>query len=149
MDGKTRGWKEIRDAMTSRIAKGSVLVFDKWRGSIAAAKKAGYEYSPPVNHSLGFRERATGFHSNDVESENNRVKKWLRGRYGCLKLGRTKNLDSDTILDLYEYVFKVNVRDSFRDFMEAVAAYENEDNGDLNAKCAPDGEDNVDDGDDE
>ena len=123
MDGKTRGWKEIQDALKTRVHKGSSLVFDKWAGTIAACRRAGYTYNAPVNHSLGFRDRVSGFHSNDVESENNRMKQWLRERYSCLKLGRTKTINNDTVLDLYEYVFKVNVGESFADAMGAIGSY--------------------------
>ena len=57
-----------------------------------------------------------------MESENNRTKRFLRTRYGCLKLGRYKHIDNDTILDLYEYVFYVNVGSQMSDAMEALAA---------------------------
>ena len=128
MDGKTRGWKEIGQTIEDHVHKASILVFDKWTGTIAACKRHGYTYGPPVNHSLGFREQSHGFHSNDVESENNKIKQWLRQRYGALKLGRKRALDNDTVLDLYEYVFKINVGESMTEFMKALAAFEEEAN---------------------
>ena len=137
MGGKTRGWKEIKEAFTTRLAKGSILVFDKWQATIAAAKRVGYKRCPPVNHSLCFRDRDSGFHSNDIESENNKIKQWLRARYGALKLGRTKNLDCDTILDLSEYVYRANIGDVIKDFLRAMAEYEHEDaKEELNARAA-------------
>ena len=42
-------------------------------------------------------------------------------RYGALKLGRRKTLDNDTVLDLYEHVFRTNVGDSIDDFMKALS----------------------------
>ena len=75
MDGKTRGWKEIREALHEGIHKKKTeLVFDKWQGILAACKQAGYAFAPPVNHSLCFRDHNSGFHSNDLESENNKIK---------------------------------------------------------------------------
>ena len=57
-----------------------------------------------------------------MESENNRIKRFLRKRYGYLKLGRYKHIDNDTALDLYEYVFYVNIGDQMSDAMKALAA---------------------------
>ena len=76
-----------------------------------------------MNHSVGFRDRVSGFHSNDVESENNRIKRFLRKRYGLLLLGRRKNLSNETVLDMYEYVYRVNVGPSFESYMKALAAH--------------------------
>ena len=65
-DGKPRGLKEIRSVLQERVAKGSFLVFDKWRSTVAAVKQLGYKSAPPVDHSSGFRDQDTGFHSNDI-----------------------------------------------------------------------------------
>ena len=83
-----------------RIKKGSFLVFDKWGGTVKAVKELGFKHAPPVNHSKEFRDRATGFHSNDIESENQRLKHWSRIRYGRLMLSE---------LDVHEYAYYVNV----------------------------------------
>ena len=45
-------------------------------------------------HSICWRDRATGFHSNDVESEFNRFKRWVRERYGQLKFDAKAAPDS-------------------------------------------------------
>ena len=86
-------------------------MFDQWKSTKAAAKKLGYEYAPPINHSLEFRDRQTGFHSNDIESENNRLKHWSRVRYSKLSL---------TELDLHEYAYYINVGSSMKDVMAAL-----------------------------
>ena len=36
-------------------------------------------------------------------------------------LGKRKNLTNDTILDMYEYVYRVNVDSSFAGYMKALA----------------------------
>ena len=55
---------------------------------------------------------ALGFHTNDVESENNRIKHWARARYSTLKLEES---------DMYEYVFYTNVGKSMTDVMHGLA----------------------------
>ena len=75
-----------------------------------------------MNNSLCSRDHTSSNRSNDVESENNRIKRWLRKRYGCLKLGRYKQLDSDTILDMYEYVFRINIGTEIYWVMKALAS---------------------------
>ena len=119
-DGKPRGAKALMKVIKTHIKTKTHLVFDKWSGTIKAVKDAGYHSKPPVNHSQGFRDRVSGFHSNDVESENNRIKRFLRKRYGKLCLGRYKVIDNDTVLDLYEYAFRVNVGHSFETYMMAL-----------------------------
>ena len=88
----------------------------------AAVRRLGYRHTRPVQHRVTFRDAETGFHTNDVESENNRIKRFLRKRYGYLKLGRYKQIDNDTALDLYEYVFYVNIGSQMSDVMKALAA---------------------------
>ena len=99
----------------------SKLVYDKWTGTVAAVNRLGFRHAPPVNHSVAFRDRASGFHSNDVESENNRIKRFLRKRYGALNLGKHKNLSNETVLDMYEYVYRVNADSTFAGYMKAMA----------------------------
>ena len=97
---KPRGFDEIRDTIKARIKPGSILVNDKWKSTVKAVESLGFKHAPPINHSVEFRDRVTGFHSNDIESENNRLKHWSRIRYGRLSLGE---------LDLHEYSFYINV----------------------------------------
>ena len=98
--GKPHGFEEIRDTIKARIRPGSILVSDKWKSTVKAVNHLGYNHPPAINHGVEFRDRATGFHSNDIESENNRIKHWSRVRYGRLSLDE---------LDLHEYAFYINV----------------------------------------
>ena len=66
---------------------------------------------PAVNHSIEWRDRATGFHSNDIESENQRIKAFARARYSQLQL-------SDA--DVHEYAYYVNVGDALPDVAPAL-----------------------------
>ena len=102
--------EEISDTLATRISKGSRLVFDKWLSTEAAAKRLGYLHAPGVNHSDHWRDPATGFHTNDVESENNRIKHWARVRYGKLALND---------LDMHEYMYYVNTGASMEAVMKA------------------------------
>ena len=64
------------------------------------SRPRGSSTRPPVVHEGMYRDAATGFHTNDAESENFRVKRWSRHRYGRLSL---------TVDDMDEYVFYINV----------------------------------------
>lgn len=119
--GKPRGTESLMKVLKTHLKVKSRLVYDKWTGTVAAVRRLGFRHAPPVNHSIAFRDRKSGFHSNDVESENNRTKRFLRKRYGVLNLGKHKNLNNDTILDMYEYVYRVNVASTFAGYMKAMA----------------------------
>ena len=99
VNNKPRGFEEIRAVLKQRIRHGSFLVFDKWMATVKAAQNLGFKTAPPVNHSLGWRDKATGFHSNDVEGEFSCIKRWCRARYSRLLL---------TELDMHEYAFYMN-----------------------------------------
>ena len=122
-EGPPRGKESLMKVLKTHVKVKSKLVYDKWTGTVAAVKRLGFRHAPPVNHSVGFRDRVSGFHSNDVESENNRIKRFLRKRYGLLLLGRRKNLSNETVLDMYEYVYRVNVDPSFESYMKALATH--------------------------
>ena len=98
--GKPRGLAEIKATLSERILKGSFIVHDAWTSTTSAVKALGYESVPPVKHRTTFRSTESGFHTNDVESENNRLKSWNRQRYGKLQL------DED---ELSEYTYYVNL----------------------------------------
>ena len=68
--------------------------------------------APPVCHESAYRDVETGFHTNDAESENHRVKRWSRARYGKLNL---------TEADMGEYVYYVNVGDDVSSVMRGLA----------------------------
>ena len=112
MSGKSRGFHEIKDTIKTYIKPQSKLVFDKWSATVSAVRALGYEHAPPVNHTVGWRDYETGFHTNDVESENNRIKGFVRRRYGKLVVKE---------LDLFEYTFQVNQGSSFKVLMDGLA----------------------------
>jgi hypothetical protein len=109
---KPRGLHEIQKAISNHVKKGSILIFDKWTSTVSAVKRLGFKHAPPVNHSVEFRDRETGFHSNDIESENNRLKHFSRVRNGRLMLNE---------LDLHEYAFYVNVGSNMQTILKALA----------------------------
>ena len=61
---------------------------------------------------MGYRDNETGFHTNDAESENSRLKRWSRLRYGRL------SLDAH---EMDEYIFYVNVGESMGAVMRGLA----------------------------
>ena len=85
-DGKPRGLDEIADTLKTHVHNKSLLVHDKFTSTTYAVRKLGYKAAPPVSHVSGYRDARTGFHTNDAESENARLKKWSRSRYGQLYL---------------------------------------------------------------
>ena len=110
------------------------LVHDSWKASSAAIANLGYKAAPPVNHSKGWRDPNAGFHSNDIESEFSGLKRMVRERYGRLSFQATamaaassrsqnEDHDDDDVIqagDLYEYVYRVNVGDTFDDILKAL-----------------------------
>ena len=107
---KPRGFEEMSAAISSRIKRGTFLVMDKWLASVKAVKKLGFRHAPAVNHSLGWRDTTTGYHSNDIESENARIKIRFRRIYGKLRI---------TELDMYEYTFSINKGLTITNVMDA------------------------------
>ena len=122
------------------IAKKSFLVFDGWKSSKAAAESLGFRHAPPVKHNRGWRGRKTVFHSNDCESENDRLKLWLRARYTRLRLTSKALPDADASdadidadapqdaqeeelsvepFDMHAYAYYVNVGNAMSDIMRA------------------------------
>ena len=110
--GTPRGFEEIRDTLQSRIAKGSFLVRDGWSSTDAAIKALGFKSAPAVVHENAYRDVKTGFHTNDAESENSRVKGWNRVRYGQLRLNKG---------EMDEYVYYVNIGRSFSQVAKGLA----------------------------
>ena len=113
MDKRQRGFREIKETLSQRVHKGSSLVFDGWPATAKAAKAIGYKnVAPPVVHERHWRDPETGWHTNDVESENNRIKRWSRKRYGRLLI---------TSSDMDEYIYYTNVGRDIVSVMRAVA----------------------------
>ena len=109
---KPRGFAELSDTIVERVRKGSFLVYDGWKSTEAAVQANGYKHAPPVIHEGMYRDATTGFHTNDAESENFRVKRWSRHRYGRLSL---------TVDDMDEYVFYTNVGEGVAAVMKGLA----------------------------
>jgi hypothetical protein len=76
-----RGAPNMAKALSSCVAKKSFVVHDKWLGTEKAVRDLGYRSAPSVNHSAGFREVESGWHSNDIESVFNSYKGFIRARY--------------------------------------------------------------------
>ena len=100
------------NTLQSRIAKGSFLVRDGWSSTDAAIKALGFKSAPAVVHENAYRDVKTGFHTNDAESENSRVKGWNRVRYGQLRLNKG---------EMDEYVYYVNIGRSFSQVAKGLA----------------------------
>ena len=132
--GSPRGVRSLRKVIQSRIKPKSFLIFDGWKQSKTATEQLGFRHAPPVIHDKGFRDRDAGFHSNDVESENARIKQWLRMRYSKLPAQPADNtVHTDAIsseyhvlsehesLDMYEYCFYCNVGAAMPSVMEGLS----------------------------
>ena len=112
---RERGSAGVRDRWSDRGR-------EEWReggmeASKSVARRLGYNAAPPVVHEHNWRDPDTGFHTNDVESENARLKLWLRSRYGklrpcftsCAAAAEDDLFDEKVeLLDMYEYVFYTN-----------------------------------------
>ena len=112
ISGKPRGLEEIRDTIQARIAKKTILVHDGWTSTNAAIEALGYKHPPSVIHEDGYRDPTTGFHTNDVESENARLKTKNRTRYGHLHLNEN---------ELAEYVYYVNLGSTISKVLQGLA----------------------------
>ena len=129
----------MKRVIMTHIKPKSFLMFDGWASSKAATEQLGFRHAPPVKHDVGFRDRASGFHSNDVESENARIKQWLRKRYGKLPQQRMKKAapsndaeissrtpsESDELdvddLDMYEYCYYCNIGSTMSKIMKGLS----------------------------
>ena len=87
-------------------------MFDGWKATEAAVRSLGFEYAPPVIHEDGYRDVDTGFHTNDAESENKRLKTWSRSRFGKLHL---------QLSDTNEYIFYINIGKDHDSVMKGLA----------------------------
>jgi hypothetical protein len=86
IDTMPRGLAEIKATLQSRVRESSFLVFDGWLSTRSAVRALGYDCASPVVHEDGYRDPKTGFRTNDVKSENARIKRWNRARYGRLNV---------------------------------------------------------------
>ena len=120
-DGKPRGLESIKNTIRKHVAPGSILVFDKWTATVSAVKALGFQHAPAINHTKYFRDTTTGFHSNDIESEFNALKRFIRQRYGVLQLQEETTEELLEAGDIFEYMFYRNVGNKFSDVMAAFA----------------------------
>ena len=100
------------------------MVHDCWWSTAAALRNLNYEEAPAVNHSKGFREHIdgqhSGWHSNDVESEFARLKRFVRARFGMFQ---TRGWGPDNCGTLGEWQLRTNYPDlDFQGWMQAAAA---------------------------
>jgi len=109
---KPRGLLEIKDTIAAKVRARTMLVYDGWKPTDKAVRQLGYNHAPPVRHEAGYRDTITGFHTNDVESENKRLKFWSRSRYGRLVIEAA---------ELDEYVFYINIGDTMTAVMKGLA----------------------------
>lgn len=113
LQGKPRGTQQLKKVIKHHIKPGTKPVTDGWAPSASAVNSLGhFEEHAVVNHSKEWRNE-DGYHTNDIESENNRLKTWARRRWGRLPPKCTDEM-------LMEYVFRVNVGSSFKCVLTAV-----------------------------
>ena len=84
IDGAPRGYKELIPPIKDHVRRGSFIIHDGWKGTEKALKVLKFKTAPAVKHKVTFRDAETGFHTNDVESENKRLKDWARHHYSRL-----------------------------------------------------------------
>ena len=123
-DGKPRGTEAIKEQLRTHVRKGSTLVADGWKPTEKGVKALGYRMAPPVKHKDHFRDPLTGYHTNDAESEINRVKAWTRKKYAKLGGKTSKNADPDgpdPIIEshLDEFMYLKNVGSDIDTVMKA------------------------------
>ena len=112
--GKRRGEEELKTLYKAHTKRGAITVTDEWSGTKAALKRlCRSAQHVTVNHTDAWRSKE-GWHTNDAESENNRIKNWARARYAKLPVV------NDGMLN--EYMFNVNVGRDFGKIIEAVTA---------------------------
>ena len=102
MKGKPRGFDEIRATVQSDVQKGHTWCL---MVGLPGGKSRSFWSSicSPPKHERHFRDPRTGFHTNNAESENSRVKTWTRQRYGKLHLNE---------IEMDEYIFYVDAGSS-------------------------------------
>ncbi|CAK0890851.1 unnamed protein product [Prorocentrum cordatum] len=84
---RQRAGRNRQETVQSRARMGAMVVYDGWTSTDAAVQELGYERPPPVRHEGNARrDKETGFHTNDAESENSRLKAWIRSRHGKLNI---------------------------------------------------------------
>ena len=84
LQGKPRGTQQLKKVIKHHIKPGTKPVTDGWAPSASVVNSLGhFDEHAVVNHSKEWRNE-DGYHTNDIESENNRLKTWARRRWGRL-----------------------------------------------------------------
>ena len=112
--GKPRGEEELKALFQGHTKRGAISVTDEWPGTMAAIKRLRRSgQHKVVKHQDEWRNKE-GWHTNDGESENGRMKQWARTRHGKLPVVTQSLLD--------EYMFGVNVGRSFDNITSALSS---------------------------
>lgn len=85
----------LEEVISRHVAQGSIVRTDLWRGYSGIQRNLGLTHQT-VNHSLHFKDPATGVNTNAVEGTNNALKAHVRPRH------RTSEVDSH----LSEFVWR-------------------------------------------
>lgn len=110
---RPRGLEEMTATLREHVHPKSMVVYDGWTSTDSAVKRMGYCHPPPVKHDFTYRDATTGFHTNDAESENARLKTWSRHRYRRMMLNER---------EMAEYVFYINEGKTVVDLMRGLAS---------------------------
>ena len=108
---KPRGKESLMQDFDACIHKGAKVIGDGWEATASAAQELGMEVKQ-CNHTANFRNRNTGAHSNDAESEVARFKRWSRGKWGftCILNDRDQAKKKEHMeRHLSEYIAETNM----------------------------------------
>ena len=120
-------------AIQQWIRRRSLFVFNGLIASGAVTNTLGYRHAPLVKHDTDWRDRKTGHHSNDIESENGKFKQLIRTRHSNFDVAFYEVRPDEMVLhddgdaegplafepfDPFEYVFYVNVGKAIPDIMQ-------------------------------
>ena len=122
IEHKPRGKYTLAQVLYERLGRESLGVADMWPSTAAASSMSGRELLGQVNHTYTFRDDVTGIHTNDIESEWNRLKTWYEKKYYRLRGSRACGEQQQRVvleLHLYEYMYYTNVGRSMADIMMA------------------------------
>lgn len=119
---KPRGGQTLTAYFQRHIEADSDIVSDKWPSTPNAARSAGLRVRGQVNHSAGFRNSRTGFHTNDMEAEWSRFKTWYRQKFTHMRLSNATTEQAKRRKlqrHVHEYVYYSNVGRTMADVMLA------------------------------
>lgn len=112
--GKPRGKVSLSNAMAECLGPHTPFVSDEWSATGPAAIMANVPEYGRCNHSKSYRNPRTGVHSNDIESEWSRFKRWYQDKFKYVRCStRSTSRDgSDRYramqMHMWEYMFYTN-----------------------------------------